>query len=86
MEFLALHDGMLQRVTTSGEELVPSGEPFRERPDAQVRSGVPAGLITVERVPGRCTCSWVYAAGVLTLKYCNTACPMLAEHKPRVRS
>ena len=84
MEFLALHDGMLQRVTTAGEELVPCGEPFRERPDGRGRSGVPAGLITAQRVPSRCTCSWAYAAGLLTLKYCNTSCPLLAEHKPAV--
>ncbi|HEX5188410.1 MAG TPA: hypothetical protein VFW16_02650 [Streptosporangiaceae bacterium] len=82
MEFLALHDGMLQRVTTAGEELVLRGEPFRERLDPRARSGVPAGLITAQRVPCNCTCSWAYAAGLLTLKYCNTACPLLAEHKP----
>jgi len=83
MEYLALHDGMLQLVTTTGEELVPHGEPFRERPDPRDRSGVPAGLVTVDRVPSACTCSWAYVQGRLTLKYSNTACPVLSEHMPK---
>ncbi len=82
MEYLALHDGMLQRVTTSGEVLVPQGEPFRERPDPTARSGAPQGLITTDRVPSECTCSWAYVQGKLTLKYSNTACPVLPEHLP----
>jgi len=85
MEFLALHDGMLQRVATSGDDLLPVGEPFRERPDAASRSGVPQGLITTDRVPAECTCSWAYVRGRLTLKYCNTACPLLSEHRPAGR-
>ncbi len=82
MEFLALRDGLLQPVTTTGEQLVPHGEPFKERPEARSRSGVPAGVITTDRVPSRCTCSWSYVRGKLTLKYCNTACPVLADHRP----
>jgi len=81
MEYLALHDGMLQRVTTSGDDLVPHGEPFREHPDHAGRSGVPQGLITTDRVPADCTCSWAYVLGRLTLKYSNTACPLLSEHR-----
>jgi len=82
MEFLALHDGMLQPVTTIAGDLVPHGEPFRERPDVRCRSGVPQGLITTDHVPGRCTCSWTYMMGKLTLKYANTACPLLSDHQP----
>jgi len=80
MEYLALHDGKLQQVTTLGDALVPCGEPFRERPDAWGRSGAPAGLVTVERVPEACRCSWAYSQGRLTLKYSNTACPLFREH------
>ena len=82
MEYLALHDGMLQPVTTTASDLVPYGEPFRERADARPRSGVPGGLVTTDRVPSRCTCSWTYRMGKLTLKYANTACPLLNDHKP----
>jgi hypothetical protein len=81
MEYLALRDGMLQPVTTAGSVLVPHGEPFRERPDPRSRSGKPDGVITTDRIPGRCTCSWSYVQGKLTLKYSNTACPVLSEHK-----
>jgi hypothetical protein len=82
MEYLALHDGMLQPVKTAGDALVPQGEPFRERPDPRGRSGVPEGIVTVDRVPSCCTCSWSYAMGKLRLKYSNTSCPVLREHKP----
>jgi len=82
MEYLALHDGMLQAVVTDGDVLVPHGEPFRERPDPRSRSGVPDGVITTDRVPSRCLCSWTYTRGKLTLKYSNTACPVLSEHRP----
>ena len=82
MEYLALRDGMLQPVKTAGDALVPHGEPFRERPDPRSRSGVPEGVVTVDRVPSRCTCSWSYTMGKLRLKYSNTACPVLRDHKP----
>jgi hypothetical protein len=82
MEYLALHDGMLQPVTTAGESLLPLGEPFRDRPEARDRSGVPLGLVTTDRIPNGCRCSWSYAKGKLTLKYSSTACPVLRDHKP----
>jgi len=82
MEYLALQDGMLQQVSTDGDALVPYGEPFRERKDPRSRSGVPEGLVTTEQVPSDCTCSWAYVQGRLTLKYSNTSCPRLREHKP----
>jgi len=81
MEYLALRDGMLQQVTTAGDALVPCGEPFRERPEAGSRSGVPGGLVTVDWVPDGCRCSWAYSRGRLTLKYSNTACPLFREHR-----
>jgi hypothetical protein len=81
MEYLALRDGMLQPVTTAGDILVPHGEPFRERPEPRSRSGKPDGVITTDRIPSRCTCSWSYVQGKLTLKYSNTACPVLSEHR-----
>ena len=80
MEYLALRDGLLQLVTTEGDALVPHGEPFRERPDPRGRSGAPEGIVTAERVPGDCICSWAYVQGKLTLKYSNTACPLLDDH------
>ena len=82
MEYLALHDGMLQPVTTAGDTLVPHGEPFRESPDVRGRSGVPEGVVTTDRVPNDCTCSWTYIRGKLTLKYSNTSCPLMREHRP----
>ncbi len=82
MEYLALHDGLLQRVTTAGDDLVLHGEPFRERPDDRSRSGVPEGLVTVDSIPSGCRCSWAYSQGRLTLKYSNTACPVLRYHRP----
>ena len=82
MEYLALHDGMLQLVTTDGDTLVPHGEPFRERPEIVRRSGVPLGVVTADQMPSRCRCSWSYTGGKLTLKYSNTACPVLREHVP----
>lgn len=84
MEYLALRDGLIQHVTTSGDALVPHGEPFRERPEPAGRSGAPLGLVTTDRVPSDCTCSWAYAQGRLTLKYSSTACPLLSQHKPQV--
>ena len=85
MEYLALHDGMLLPVTTAGDALVPCGEPFRERPDPRGRSGVPEGLVTADHIPNGCTCSWSYSRGKLTLKYSNTSCPVLREHRPEAR-
>jgi len=82
MEYLALHDGMLQPVETAGDALVPQGEPFRERPDIKARSGVPDGVITTDRIPNGCTCSWSYTMGTLRLKYSNTSCPVLRDHRP----
>ncbi len=82
MEYLALRDGMLQPVTTAGDALVLHGEPFKERPDARDRSGVPLGLVTTDHVPSGCRCSWSYSMGRLTLKYSNTACPVLRDHQP----
>jgi hypothetical protein len=81
MEYLALRDGMLQAVTADGDALVPQGKPFRERPEDVGRSGVPVGVVTTERVPSRCLCSWAYVQGRLTLKYSSTACPLLREHR-----
>lgn len=80
MEYLALRDGMLQAVTTEGDALVTHGEPFRERPGELGRSGVPVGVVTTDRVPDGCRCSWAYAQGKLTLKYSSTACPLLRDH------
>ena len=82
MDYLALHDGMLQQVTTAGDELLPVGDPFRERADPRQRSGVPDAVITANFIPGDCRCSWTYVRGKLTLKYFNTACPVLADHRP----
>ncbi len=82
MDYLALHDGMLQQVTTSGDALVLLGEPFKERADPRDRSGVPLGLVTTDHIPSGCLCSWTYTEGKLTLKYSNTACPVLRDHKP----
>jgi hypothetical protein len=80
VEYLALRDGLLQPVTTEGEALVTQGEPFRKRPDDLGRSGVPARVVTTDRIPNGCICSWAYAQGRLTLKYSSTACPLLREH------
>ena len=82
MEYLALHDGILQPVIVTGDELMPHGEPFRERPEVRRRSGVPDGVVIVDYVPGGCTCSWSYTMGRLRLKYSNTACPRLRDHRP----
>lgn len=82
MEYLALRDGMLQPVTVAGDALVPHGEPFRERPDPRGRSGVPEGVVTADHVPSGCRCSWSYTMGKLRLKYSNTACPLLRDHRP----
>src|SRR6266700_2507035 len=43
---------------------------------AERRSGVPAEVITSDRVPNSCTCSWAYSQGKLTLKHYNAACPV----------
>jgi len=87
VEFLALRDGMLQPVRTNGNTLEPYSDPFRKRPDDASHTGVPQRVVTAEHVPGACRCSWAYAGGRLTLKYSNTACPLLADHQaaPRAR-
>jgi hypothetical protein len=77
---------MLLPVTVAGDALMPHGEPFRERPAFRGRSGVPEGLVVVDHVPGGCTCSWSYSMGKLRLKYSNTACPRLSDHRPAASS
>jgi hypothetical protein len=75
-EWLALADGAVQEARTEGTALALVGEPLPYQPGrAERRSGVPAQVITSERVPNSCTCSWAYAQGKLTLKHYNAACP-----------
>ena len=74
---------MLQQVTTTGDVLELHGLPFRERTDPSARSGVPEGLVTTDHVPADCRCSWAYVQGKLTLKYSNTSCPLLRDHRPK---
>jgi hypothetical protein len=80
VEFLALRDGMLQQVRTAGDALEVCGEPFRQRADTS-RSGVPQRVVTADRIPSECLCSWSYVCGKLTLKYSNTACPLFEQHR-----
>ena len=76
-EWLALADGAVQEARTEGPALALVGEPLPYQPGrAERRTGVPAEVITADRVPNSCTCSWAYSQGKLTLKYCNTACPV----------
>jgi hypothetical protein len=65
-EWLARADGAVQEAKTEGSDLILYGE----------RSGVPAEVITADRVPNDCTCSWAYARGKLTLKHYNASCPL----------
>jgi hypothetical protein len=75
-EWLALADGAVQEARTEGTALALVGEPLPYQPGrAERRSGVPAQVITSDRVPNSCTCSWAYAQGKLTLKHYNAACP-----------
>jgi hypothetical protein len=75
-EWLALADGAVQEAKTEGPALTLIGEPLPYQPGrAERRSGVPAEVITSDRVPNSCTCSWAYSQGKLTLKHYNAACP-----------
>ena len=74
-EFLALADGAIQEARTEGLSLALVGQPLPYQPGrAERRNGVPAEVITAERVPNSCTCSWAYSRGKLTLKHYNAAC------------
>ena len=76
-EWLARADGAVQEAKTEGSDLVLFGEPMPYQPGrAERRSGVPAEVITADRVPNSCTCSWAYAQGKLTLKHYNAGCPL----------
>jgi hypothetical protein len=76
-EWLALAGGAIQAAKTEGPALALVGEPVPYRPGrAERRSGVPTEVITSDRVPNSCTCSWAYARGKLTLKYYNAACSL----------
>ena len=76
-EWLALADGAVQEAKTEGPVLALVGEPLPYQPGrAERRSGVPAEVITSDRAPNSCTCSWAYSQGKLTLKYYNAACPV----------
>jgi hypothetical protein len=76
-EWLALADGAVQEARTEGRALSLVGEPVPYQPGrAERRGGVPAELITADRVPNSCTCSWAYAQARLTLKHYNAACPV----------
>ncbi|HEX9066787.1 MAG TPA: hypothetical protein VF843_16880 [Streptosporangiaceae bacterium] len=77
-EYLALADGAVQEAKTEGESLILLGRPLPYQPGrAERRSGTPTQVITSDRVPNACTCSWAYAQGKLTLKHFNAAC---SEH------
>jgi hypothetical protein len=76
-EWLALADGAVQEAKTEGSVLALVGKPLSYQPGrAERRSGTPAELITSDRVPNSCTCSWAYSRGKLTLKHYNAACPV----------
>jgi hypothetical protein len=76
-EWLALADGGVQEARTEGPALVLMGRPLPYQPGrSERRSGVPAEVITSDRVPNSCTCSWAYSQGKLTLKHYNAACPV----------
>jgi hypothetical protein len=79
-EWLALAGGAVQEARTEGIDLALVGQPVPYQPGrAERRSGVPAEVITAERVPNSCICSWAYAHGKLTLKHYNAACPVHEE-------
>jgi hypothetical protein len=79
-EWLALADGAVQEARTEGHDLTLVGQPLPYQPGrAERRSGVPAEVITADRVPNSCTCSWAYSHGKLTLKHYNAACPVHPE-------
>jgi hypothetical protein len=76
-EWLALADGAVQEAKTEGPALSLLGQPVPYHPGrAERRSGMPTEVITSERVPNSCTCSWAYSQGKLTLKHYNAACPV----------
>jgi hypothetical protein len=75
-EWLALADGAVQEARTEGPTLALVGRPLPYQPGrAERRSGMPTEVITSERVPNSCTCSWAYSQGKLTLKHYNATCP-----------
>jgi hypothetical protein len=79
-EWLALANGAVQEARTEGTVLALLGQPLPYQPGrAERRSGVPAEIITADRVPNACTCSWAYSQGKLTLKHYNAACPVHLE-------
>jgi len=74
-EWLALAGGAVQEAKTEGPALALLGSPLPYQPGrAERRSGMPAEVITCDRVPNSCTCSWAYSQGKLTLKHYNAAC------------
>jgi hypothetical protein len=76
-EWLALAGGAVHEARTEGTALALVGQPLPYQPGrAERRSGVPAEIITSDRVPNSCTCSWAYSHGKLTLKHYNAACPV----------
>jgi hypothetical protein len=79
-EWLALAHGAVQEARTEGLALALVGQPLPYQPTrAERRSGVPAEVITSDRVPNSCTCSWAYSQGKLSLKHYNAACPVHLE-------
>jgi hypothetical protein len=79
-EWLALANGAVQEARTEGTALALVGQPLPYQPGrSERRSGVPAEVITADRVPNSCTCSWAYSQGKLTLKHYNAACPVHPE-------
>jgi hypothetical protein len=79
-EWLALAGGAVQEARTEGAALALVGQPLPYQPGrAERRSGVPAEVITSDRVPNSCTCSWAYSQGKLTLKHYNAACSVHPE-------
>jgi hypothetical protein len=79
-EWLALAGGAVQEARTEGSALALVGQPLPYQPGrAERRSGVPAEVITSDRVPNSCTCSWAYSRGKLTLKHYNAACSVHPE-------
>jgi hypothetical protein len=81
-EWLALAGGAVQEARTEGVDLALVGQPLPYQPGrAERRSGVPAEVITADRVPNSCTCSWAYSQGKLTLKHYNAACEVHLEHR-----
>jgi hypothetical protein len=79
-EWLALANGAVQEAKTEGAALALVGQPLAYQPGrAERRSGVPSEVITCDRVPNSCTCSWAYSRGKLTLKHYNAACVVHVE-------